>query len=263
MLSTVIIPCAGRGSRLYPLTKHTSKPMLELGDYKIIDYSISECLLSQFNTIIIVSSSDDLDLKNHINNIYDNNNLPYIKDINEFKAKFIVVDQLVPKGLGDAVNLTADFVKDNYFGIVLPDDFLISKIPKLKIMKKISADIKSNILLGNLVPDELRSNFGIIETSDSTDNIYKKVDSLIEKPDLDQTKSNISVLGRYFVSAKIFEYLNNTKPGHGGEIQLTDAMIELQNEEDFYVINNSDLHFDVGSIKGYEMANKYISAHQI
>ena len=259
MHSTVIIPCAGKGTRLYPLTKHTSKPMLELGNYKLIDYSISECLLSQFKTIIIITSPDDLDLKNHIDNIYTNSNLPYINDIHKFNAKFILVDQLIPKGLGDAINLATDHVKENYFGIVLPDDFLISKMPILKIMKEISLDTKASILLGNLIENEMRSNFGIIETSDNSNNIYKKIDSLIEKPDIDQTDSNISVLGRYFLSKKIFKHLNNAKPGHGGEIQLTDAIIALINEEDLYVINNNDLHYDVGSIKGFETASKYIS----
>ena len=259
MFSTVIIPCAGKGTRLYPLTKHTSKPMLELGSYKLIDYSISECLLSQFNTIIIISSPDDSDLKDHIDNVYSNNNLPYIKDIHKFNAKFIIVDQLIPKGLGDAINLATNYIKENYFGIVLPDDLLISKIPILKIMKKISAETKANILLGNLIENKMRSNFGIIETSDSSNNLYKKVDSLIEKPNVGQTDSNISVLGRYFLSKQIFKFLNNTKPGYAGEVQLTDAMITLLNEEDFYVINNNDLHYDVGSIKGFETASKYIS----
>ena len=88
--------------------------------------------------------------------------------------------------------------------------------------------------------------------------ITEKVD-LIKRPNVGQTDSNISVLGRYFLSKQIFKYLNNAKPGHAGEVQLTDAMITLLNEEDFYVINNNDLHYDVGSIKGFETASNYIS----
>ncbi|MBO98827.1 MAG: hypothetical protein CL730_00955 [Chloroflexi bacterium] len=259
MSHTVVIPCAGKGTRLYPMTKNTSKSMLDLGNFKIIDYAISESLMSGATKIILIISPGDLKLKKHINNIYNSNKLPFVQDINKFTIDFIMVEQITPKGLGDAINLAKVHISENHFGIILPDDFIFSTNPILKNMREVSLNLKSNILLGKKISKDLVSNFGIIELSDYKNSSYRKVACLKEKPHPNNTQSNISILGRYYLSTKIFDYLDILNPGHGGEIQLTDALVELLKSENFYVIDSQSIHFDVGSKEGYNDANNYLS----
>ena len=259
MSHTVVIPCAGKGTRLYPMTKNTSKSMLDLGNFKIIDYAISESLMSGATKIILIISPDDLKLKKHIDNICNSNKLPFVQDINKFTIDFTMVEQITPKGLGDAINLAKIHISENYFGIILPDDFIFSTNPILKNMREVSLNLKSNVLLGKKIPKDLVSSFGIIELSDCENSSYRKVACLKEKPHPNNTKSNISILGRYYLSTKIFDYLDIVKPGHGGEIQLTDALVELLKSQNFYVIDSESIHFDVGSKEGYNDANNYLS----
>ena len=259
MSHTVVIPCAGKGTRLYPMTKNTSKSMLDLGNFKIIDYAISESLMSGATKIILIISPDDLKLKKHIDNICNSNKLPFVQDINKFTIDFTMVEQATPKGLGDAINLAKIHISENYFGIILPDDFIFSSKPILKNMREVSLNLKSNVLLGKKIPKDLVSSFGIIELSDCENSSYRKVACLKEKPHPNNTKSNISILGRYYLSTKIFDYLDIVKPGHGGEIQLTDALVELLKSENFHVIDSESIHFDVGSKEGYNDANNYLS----
>ena len=259
MSNTVVIPCAGKGTRLYPMTKNTSKSMLDLGNFKIIDYAISESLMSGATKIILIISPGDLKLKKHINNIYNSNKLPFVKDINKFTTDFILVEQITPKGLGDAINLAKVHISENYFGIILPDDFIFSTNPILENMREVSLNLKSNILLGKKIPKDLVNSFGIIELADCENASYRKVACLKEKPHPNETKSNISILGRYYLSTKIFDYLDTIKSGHGGEIQLTDALVKLLKSENFYVIDADSPHFDLGSKEGYNHANNYLS----
>ena len=263
MKSTVVIPCAGKGTRLSPLTNDVSKSMLEIGDYKLIDYAISECLLSDIDRILIISSPDDLLLKNHIENIFCDYKLPFLDDFKTEKTEIIVIDQLSPNGLGDAINLSSDYIISDKFGIILPDDFIISHTPMMKKMKNCSEKFDSNILLGKEVSNELVSNFGIIETKSKIHPSYQEVCSLLEKPNIEQTNSNLAILGRYFLNKSVFTYLKNTSPGYGGEIQLTDSLIQQLNNEKFYAIECEGTHFDVGSIKGFEDANKHVTEQNI
>jgi len=257
--STVVIPCAGKGTRLYPLTKNLSKSLVNVGRYKMIDYSISECISSNIDRIVFVISPNDDQLIEHIHNINNNKNIPGINK-NEFvDIDFKIVEQKLPLGLGNAIYLSAEYILDNSFGIILPDDLILHSSSVINKMKTIYSMHNINILCGKYVSEELINNFGIIETGSRYEDLYLVVNKLLEKPNKKDTDSNLAILGRYYLNVKIFDYLHNLEPGYGGEIQLTDALSKMLFDDQFIVIESDDYHFDVGTIKGLERAENYIN----
>ena len=257
--STVVIPCAGKGTRLYPLTKDLSKSLINVGSYRMIDYSISECIAGNIDRIVFVLSPDDDQLMEHIHSVNNNKNIPGINK-NEFvDIDCKIVEQKLPLGLGNAIYLAADYILGDSFGIILPDDLILHRNSVINKMKSIYSRYNRNILYGKYISEELIENFGIIETGSRYENLYLVVNKLLEKPNKKDTDSNLAILGRYYLNVKIFDYLHNLEPGFGGEIQLTDALSKMLPDDQFIVIESGDYHFDVGNLKGLELAERYIN----
>ncbi|GIT12103.1 MAG: hypothetical protein CM1200mP33_2890 [Chloroflexota bacterium] len=122
--STVVIPCAGKGTRLYPLTKNLSKSLVKVGNYKMIDYAISECILGNIDRVVFIISPDDNQLKEHISNINIDKNMPGIGNNEFIDIEFLIVEQKTPLGLGNAIYLAKDYILDDSFGILFPDDLI-------------------------------------------------------------------------------------------------------------------------------------------
>ena len=168
-----------------------------------------------------------------------------------------------PLGLGNAIYLAKDHILDESFGIILPDDLILDRNSSIKKMKSIYLKYKTNILFGKYVSKDLIQSFGIIETGLRYENLYLTVNKLLEKPNPEDTNSNLSILGRYYLNVKIFDYLHNLEPGHGGEIQLTDALSNMLSDDQFIVIDSERNHFDAGNLKGLELAEIYLSNHTL
>ena len=261
--STVVIPCAGKGTRLYPLTKNLSKSLVKIGNYKMIDYAISECILGNIDRVVFIISPEDEQLKDHISCINNNKKMPGLKKNEYVDTDIKIVEQKKPLGLGNAIYLAKDHILDDSFGIILPDDLILDRNSSIKKMKSIYLKYKTNILFGKYVSKDLIQSFGIIETGLRYENLYLTVNKLLEKPNPEDTNSNLSILGRYYLNVKIFDYLHNLEPGHGGEIQLTDALSKMLSDHKFIVTESEGNHFDVGNLKGLELAEIYLNNHPL
>lgn len=254
-----IIPAAGLGTRFLPATKAQPKEMLPIVDKPTLQYIIEEAVASGVEEILIITGRNKKSIEDHfdksveleleleskgkydllreIRNISDMVNIHYIR-------------QKEPKGLGHAIYCAKSFIDDEPFAVLLGDDIVHSTKPCLKQMIEIYDEYETSILGVQEVPKEDVNKYGIVEGKQIEGRIYR-VKELIEKPTVQESPSNIAILGRYIINPTIFEVLEQTKPGKGGEIQLTDALKELAQREAMYAYIFEGKRYDVGDRLGY------------
>jgi len=163
------------------------------------------------------------------------------------------IRQKEPKGLGHAIYCARSFIGNEPFAVLLGDDIVYSRTPCLKQLIDVYNEYKTTILGCQFVDKNEVNKYGIVDGKFIEDNVYK-VRNLVEKPNLEEAPSNLAILGRYIITPRIFEFLENTQPGAGGEIQLTDALKALAMEEAMYAFNFEGLRYDVGNKQGYLQA---------
>ena len=163
------------------------------------------------------------------------------------------IRQKEPKGLGHAIYCARSFIGDEPFAVLLGDDIVYSKTPCLKQIIEVYNEYKTTVLGCQHVSREDVNKYGIVNGIEIEDKVYK-VKELIEKPDVDKAPSTLAILGRYIITPRIFYYLAHTKPGIGGEIQLTDALQSLVSEEAIYAYDFEGKRYDVGNKLGYLQA---------
>ncbi|MDR1782492.1 MAG: UTP--glucose-1-phosphate uridylyltransferase GalU [Bacilli bacterium] len=256
-----IIPAAGLGTRFLPATKSIPKEMLPIVDIPTIQYIVEEAVASGIEEIIIITSSSKASLENHFDVNFEletrlkisgkDKECQMIRDIANM-AKIIYVRQKEPKGLGHAILCAKEIVKDEPFAILLGDDVVVNKEkPALKQLIDAYEKTNSSILGVQFVEDSQIDKYGVIGIDNKLDDRLFKMNSMIEKPSLSQAPSNYAVLGRYVLTSTIFEILENTKPGKGNEIQLTDGLVTLLEKESIYAYNFEGTRYDVGDKFGY------------
>jgi UTP--glucose-1-phosphate uridylyltransferase len=188
---------------------------------------------------------------------------PYFKNISIFclyfypsriKAEIYYIRQKEPKGLGHAIHCAKSFIGNEPFAVFLGDDIVFNGKPCMKQMIELFEEKKCSILGVQKVPEEDVSKYGIVDGELITEDIYK-VKGLIEKPSTEDAPTNVAIVGRYIITPAIFAILENTKPGKGGEIQLTDALLELAKIEDMYAYVFKGKRYDVGNVIGFLEAN--------
>ncbi len=175
-----------------------------------------------------------------------------VKDISNM-ANIYFIRQKEPKGLGDAISCVKSFVGKEPFAILLGDDVVDSKVPCLKQLMDCYYEYKTTVLGVQTIPKEDVSKYGIVKGLNIEDRVYK-VKDLVEKPSIEKAPSNVAILGRYIVTPTIFNILQNTLPGKGGEIQLTDALKTLISKEAMYAYDFEGTRYDVGNKLGYLQA---------
>ena len=163
------------------------------------------------------------------------------------------IRQKEPKGLGHAIYCARSFIGEEPFAVLLGDDIVYSKTPCLKQIIQVYNEYKTTVLGCQHVPREDVSKYGIVNGIEIEDKVYK-VKCLVEKPDVDKATSTLAILGRYIITPRLFYHLANTKPGIGGEIQLTDALQSLVSEEAIYAYDFEGVRYDVGHKLGYLQA---------
>ena len=179
--------------------------------------------------------------------------LKMVRDISDM-VDIHFIRQKEPKGLGHAIRCAKTFVGDEPFAILLGDDIVYNpEKPCLKQLMDCYNEYKTSILGVQTVPEEDVNKYGIVDGIQIEDRV-SKVKGLIEKPSIEEAPSNIAILGRYIVTPRIFDILDNTKPGKGNEIQLTDALLQLLKEEAMYAYNFEGRRYDVGDKLGYLQA---------
>lgn len=257
-----IIPAAGLGTRFLPATKAQPKEMLPIVDKPTIQYIIEEAVASGIEQILIITGRNKRAIEDHFDKSVELENeleahgkeqlLNLVKDISNM-ADIYYIRQKEPKGLGHAINCAKTFVGNEPFAVMLGDDVVDSKIPCLKQLIDCYNEYKTTIVGVQEVPEEEVYKYGIVKGMYIEDRVYK-VKDLVEKPKVKEAPSNIGILGRYIITPTIFDILENTIPGKGGEIQLTDALRTLITSEAMYAYNFIGRRYDVGDKLGFLQA---------
>lgn len=261
-IKKAIIPAAGLGTRFLPATKAQPKEMLPIVDKPTIQFIVEEAVESGIEEILIVTGRNKRAIEDHFDKSVElelelkkkgkENLLNLVEDISNM-VDIHYIRQKEPRGLGHAIYCARTFVGNEPFAVMLGDDVIDAKEPVLKQMIDVYEKFNCSILGVQPVPENDVDKYGIIDANPIERNIYK-VNNLVEKPKKKDAPSCMGILGRYIITPRIFEILENTKPGAGGEIQLTDALKELLNFEVIYAYNFEGRRYDVGDKLGYLIA---------
>lgn len=259
-ITKAVIPAAGLGTRFLPATKACPKEMLPIVDKPTIQYIIEEALASGIKDILIISGHNKRAIEDHFDrnpelelNLEEHGKMELLEQVKAIADVNIhYIRQKKPKGLGHAILCAKAFVGDEPFAVLLGDDVVYNdENPCLKQLIDVYNATGSSVLGCQTVPQEKVSSYGIV-ASEATDNerIFK-VNDMVEKPAVAEAPSRLAVLGRYVITPEIFEILEHTVPGRGGEIQLTDALKVLAKEQSMYAYDFVGRRYDVGDKEGY------------
>ena len=258
-----IIPAAGLGTRFLPATKAQPKEMLPIVDKPTLQYIIEECVASGIEEILIITGRNKKSIEDHFDRSVElemelekagkQEMLEMVREISDM-VNIHFIRQKEPRGLGHAILCAKTFVGDEPFAVLLGDDVVYNdNKPCLKQLVDCYAEYKTSVLgVQTVVPQDVNK-YGIVGGIHIEDRVYK-VKDLVEKPAVEEAPSNVAILGRYIITPKIFEILENTKPGKGNEIQLTDALLKLIEEEAMYAYDFEGRRYDVGDKLGFLQA---------
>lgn len=263
LVKKAIIPAAGLGTRFLPATKAQPKEMLPIVDKPTIQYIIEEAIASGIEDILIITGRNKRAIEDHFDKSVElemtleqkgkTELLDLVQDISNM-VNIHYIRQKEPKGLGHAIYCAKSFIKDEPFAVLLGDDIVnSSERPCLKQLIDVYDEYKTTILGVQEVAKEDVNKYGIVSGMHIEDGVYK-VKDLVEKPPVDKAPSNVAILGRYIITPEIFEILEHTKPGAGGEIQLTDALKELATRQAMYAYIFEGKRYDVGNKLGFLQA---------
>ena len=254
-----IIPAAGLGTRFLPATKAQPKEMLPIVDKPTIQYIIEEAVASGIEEILIITGRNKKSIEDHFDKSMEleaelekNNKEEMLNMVRKISniADIHYIRQKEPKGLGHAILCAKAFVGNEPFAVLLGDDVVDSETPCLKQLMECYNEYKTSILGVQTVPTDDVNKYGIVDGLHIEDRVYK-VKNLVEKPTIEEAPSNVAILGRYIITPQIFKILEETKPGKGGEIQLTDALQTLINNEAMYAYKFEGRRYDVGDKLGF------------
>ena len=261
MIKQAIIPLAGLGTRLLPLTSVFAKELLPINGKPGIQYILDECIEAGIKEVVFIISKkkqmikkyfyNDSFYKKIINKKKDPRIIKEYKQILKYKKMIKFVYQNKPLGTGDAVLKTKKYIKDKFFLMLLPDDLIIKKNCS-KSMIKIHRRYKSSVMASMNVNKKTVSRWGIFKLNKKLDRNNYLIKDVVEKPSVASAPSNKAVIGRYILPKKIFSKLSKQKPGKGGEIHITDAIQSLIYDNNKFIAHNfSGKYLDCGSMNGY------------
>ncbi|MBA3014045.1 MAG: UTP--glucose-1-phosphate uridylyltransferase GalU [Proteobacteria bacterium] len=254
-----VIPVAGMGTRFLPASKAIPKEMLTIVDRPTIQYIVEEVVASGIEEIILVTSAGKSAIENHFDYNYE------LDTMLESKGKLriceelrhlanlidiVTVRQKKPLGLGHAIWTARNVVGNEPFMVLLGDDLVESDVPCAKQMMTLYNEVQESIVAIQTVPMDQTYQYGIVEGDLLRDRVYR-VNRLVEKPAPGTTNSNLAIIGRYILHPEVFDMLSKTTPGHGGEIQLTDALLALSNKRSMFAYEFEGNRYDAGDKLGY------------
>ena len=271
MIKQAIIPLAGLGTRMLPLTSVIPKELLPINGKPNLQYILEECIDAGIKEFIFIISKKKSSIKKYFYNdkfylnLIKKKNDKRIKEeykkIKKYKKMIKFVYQNKPKGTGDAVFKCKKYIKSKYFLMLLPDDLIIKKNCS-KEMIKLHQLKKSSIIATKQVEKKSVSRWGIFSTKNKKKNHFEVVD-VIEKPTIKQAPSNFAIIGRYILPITIMSEIKKVKAGKGGEIHITDAIKKLiNNGEKFYGNIFKGKYLDCGTMSGYINSGLLISKNK-
>jgi len=257
-----VFPAAGLGTRFLPATKSTPKEMLPLVDKPLIQYVVEEAVASGIESVLIVTGRDKSDIENHFDISYELEQMllqrgkeafyKQVRAITEI-ARISYTRQKQALGLGHAIYQGKDFVGDEPFAALLADDIVDAEKPALQQMVEVYEKYNAPVIATMQVLGEDISRFGVIDADEVEPNVYK-IKDMVEKPPFADAPSDLAIIGRYIFTPDIFAAIEQTKPGAGGEIQITDAMRILMKDRPFYAVKLVGKRHDAGDKLGFLMA---------
>jgi len=273
LITKCLFPAAGYGTRFLPATKAVPKEMLPILTKPLLQYGVEEALLADINNMAIVTGRGKRAIEDHFDNSFELewqlSGTPkeyYLKEIKEVieKATFTYVRQQKMLGLGHAILSGEPLIGHETFAVILADD-LCENINNgvMHQMMQVYNKYKCSIIAIEEVPYEYTNRYGIISGTliDNTDDTYHVTD-MIEKPQINNSPSNMAIVGRYILTPDIFDILRQTKPGKSGEIQITDALMTQAKKGKVIAYKFKGKRFDCGNVKGYLDACNYFAKQQ-
>ncbi|MBV8048676.1 MAG: UTP--glucose-1-phosphate uridylyltransferase GalU [Paludibacterium sp.] len=259
-ITKAVFPVAGLGTRFLPATKASPKEMLPVVDKPLIQYAVEEAVAAGITELIFVTGRNKRSIEDHFDKAYE------LETELEIKSKHKLLDMvqgIIPSsvtcvytrqpealGLGHAVLCAQPVVGNEPFAVILADDLIDGTPGAMEQMVQVFDETHSSVLGVETVDPSETGSYGIVEI-DEQPNGRRRVKSIVEKPRPEEAPSNLAVVGRYILTPQIFDKLINTKPGAGGEIQLTDGIAALLKDEEILALPFSGVRYDCGSKLGY------------
>jgi UTP--glucose-1-phosphate uridylyltransferase len=263
-IKTAVFPVAGRGTRFLPVTKASPKEMLPIVDKPLIQYAVDEALSAGADTLVFITGSSKRAIEDHFDSDPEleavlqaggkQELLDALHGILPSWASCVYIRQPAPLGLGHAVLCARPVVGDAPFMVHLADDLIDAKVPCLKQMAEVHAIHGGSVLGVQNVPKQETDKYGIVTLEREVEPRLGKMSHIVEKPKPDKAASTLAVVGRYLLSASIFDDLAKIGKGAGGEIQLTDGIARLMQREPVYAFEFEGKRYDCGSKLGYLQA---------
>lgn len=255
-----VFPVAGLGTRFLPATKAMPKEMLTVVDKPLIQYAVEEAIAAGITELIFVTGRSKRAIEDHFDKAYELENelaqknkkdlLEIVQNIKPSHVDCVYVRQSEALGLGHAILCAEKLVGNDPFAVILADDLLTGQTPVLDQMIQIFNHYRCSIIgVEEIAPEQSRS-YGVIEGKKWDEKIFK-LTNIIEKPAPENAPSNMGVVGRYVLTANIFNHIRKLTPGAGGEYQLTDAIGSLLQQEQVLAYEYEGVRYDCGSKLGY------------
>lgn len=259
-ITKAVFPVAGMGSRFLPATKATAKEMLPVVDKPLIQYAVEEAVAAGITDMVFITGRNKRAIEDHFDKAYE---LEATLEMQGKKELLRIVQEVVPKhinciyirqaeplGLGHAVLCALPVIQDEPFAVILADDLIDGDTAIMKQMVDVYARHQCSVLGVQDVPRSQTKQYGIVSATNIAPNI-EQVHGIVEKPKPEDAPSTLAVVGRYILNPRIFHHLQKIKPGAGGEIQLTDGIAALMQEEKLLAYRFNGIRYDCGSKLGY------------
>jgi UTP--glucose-1-phosphate uridylyltransferase len=255
-----VIPVAGLGTRFLPATKAIPKEMLTIVDRPTIQYIVEEVVASGIDEVVLITSEGKSAIENHFDYDFQLDTILKQKNKRELRDKLAKISSLIdivsvrqkePLGLGHAIWMARNVIGDEPFLVLLGDDLVRSAKPCCRQMIDLYNEVNESIVAIQRVPMDQTYQYGIIEGEETEYDRTFRVKRMVEKPAPGTSNSDMAIIGRYLLMPEIFDFLSTTTPGHGGEIQLTDALLALSNRRGMYAYEFDGRRYDAGDKLGY------------
>ncbi len=259
LIKKAVFPAAGLGTRFLPATKASPKEMMPLVDKPLIQYVVEEAVSSGIDQVVVITGRGKRAIEDHFDVAFELEEDLKAKGKHKLLSEmqrianlvtFCYIRQKKALGLGHAVLMAKRVIGDEPFAVLLGDDIIDAEVPALRQMMEVHKRYPATILAIQKVPKSQTHQYGIIDGKRIEDGVYL-VKDLVEKPSPEEAPSNLAIIGRYILTPEIFSSLENTKPGKGGEIQLTDGLKLLMNKQPIYAFEFNGKRHDAGDKLGF------------
>lgn len=259
-----VIPAAGLGTRMLPVTKSQPKEMLPVLNKPAIQYVVEEASLSGFDQILIITSRTKKVMEDHFDRNLELQRALKEKGAHEAMEELKAIEDLAElfylrqkeqKGLGDAILCAENYVNNEPFAVLLGDDIITGKVPAIKQLWEANKRVKAPVVALEEVPEDHVERYGIVELGEEVEPGLFRLKSVVEKPKKEEAPSRMAIMGRYILDHDIFTWLRTAEAGVGGELQLTDSLSNYIRTKGLYGLVVKGLRVDIGSIEDWLKAN--------